>query len=114
VFMFYGLHRKRSGFVASTPDGFGGFVLTAQPRVAVKFWTRSAAERFKTEHRKVLGGGWSVVHASRTHAFWLGLTEGFGGLATGITYEDDAESPRSRAYDRGRNLGEFFARFRRA
>lgn len=36
--------------------------------------------------------------------FILGVRE--AGLSTGITYDDDPESPRSRAYDRGRNLGD--------
>jgi hypothetical protein len=39
-------------------------------------------------------------------AFLLGLWECRGSL--GMTYDDDAESPRSRAYDRGRALGCWF------
>lgn len=36
--------------------------------------------------------------------FILGAREANGSV--GMTYDDDPESPRSRAYDRGRNLGE--------
>ena len=39
--------------------------------------------------------------------FALGVSE--AGLSTGITYDDDPESPRSRAYDRGRNLGDLLS-----
>lgn len=39
-------------------------------------------------------------------AFWAGLVDGYRGLGTGITYDGDPESPRSRAYDHGRNVGE--------
>lgn len=35
-------------------------------------------------------------------AFLLGFREGRGDV--GMTYDDDPESPRSRAYDRGRTL----------
>jgi len=35
--------------------------------------------------------------------FLLGLSECRGDV--GMTYDDDAESPRSRAYDHGRSLG---------
>lgn len=111
--MLFAIHRNRSGFVASTPDNFGGFVLTDEPRAALRFWTRAAAERFKTKNRPALRGGWVVVPASRLQAFALGVREGFEGGCCGMTYENDPESPRSRAYDRGLNLGEFFARFRR-
>lgn len=113
--MLYGLYRERSGFVSSAPSAGRKFERVERPSDgALLFWTKSAAERFKAQHRAALGGGWAVAHASRLHAFWLGLTEGFEGLSTGITYDDDPESPRSRAYDRGRNVGEWFARFRRA
>jgi hypothetical protein len=36
-------------------------------------------------------------------AFFLGLRECRGDV--GMTYDNDAESPRSRAYDKGRALG---------
>ena len=36
--------------------------------------------------------------------FILGAREAGGGV--GMTYDDDPESPRSRAYDEGRNLGQ--------
>lgn len=39
----------------------------------------------------------------RFRAFVRGLTEAGGDM--GLTYDDDPHSPRSRAYDRGRNLG---------
>jgi len=38
-------------------------------------------------------------------AFGLGFYEGLQGSYAGVTFDDDAESPRSRAYDRGRDLG---------
>lgn len=41
-------------------------------------------------------------------AFWLGLRESRGDF--GMTYDDDAESARSRAYDRGRALGRWLFR----
>lgn len=34
-----------------------------------------------------------------------GYEDGYGDLSTGITYDDDPESDRSRAYDLGRNVG---------
>jgi hypothetical protein len=38
--------------------------------------------------------------------FLLGLWECRGDF--GLTFDDDPESPKSRAYDRGRNLGRMF------
>lgn len=38
-------------------------------------------------------------------AFFLGLIEGWKDSAFGMTYDNDAESLRSRAYDHGRTLG---------
>lgn len=37
----------------------------------------------------------------------LGVRDGWRGLSTGITYDNDPDSMRSRLYDHGRNLGEF-------
>lgn len=37
-------------------------------------------------------------------AFAKGVME--SNSSFGVTYDDDSESPRSRAYDRGRNLGD--------
>lgn len=39
-------------------------------------------------------------------AFWRGLTETLAGNDNGITYDDDPTSPRSEAYDRGKNVAE--------
>lgn len=39
----------------------------------------------------------------RVRIFFLGLRECRGNF--GMTYDNDPESPRSRAYDRGRYLG---------
>tara|TARA_R100000656_G_scaffold104176_4_gene76418 strand:+ start:9845 stop:10078 length:234 start_codon:yes stop_codon:yes gene_type:complete len=40
-------------------------------------------------------------------AFILGVTDAMDPeISLGMTFDDDAESPRSRAYDRGCNLGE--------
>ena len=39
-------------------------------------------------------------------AFFLGVSDGIQGLASGVTYDDDPESERSRAYDLGRNAAE--------
>lgn len=41
-------------------------------------------------------------------AFLRGLREGFAGCEVGLTFDGDAESPRSRAYDRGLTLGQAF------
>jgi hypothetical protein len=41
-------------------------------------------------------------------AFILGWAEGLGDM--GMTYDDDPESPRSRAYDTGRNWRRKFHR----
>lgn len=51
-----------------------------------------------TLHRLLLGRDVGVVGA-----FILGWLERNDG--SGITWDDDPGSPRSRAYDRGRNLG---------
>ena len=42
-------------------------------------------------------------NVGRVGAFLLGWFE--RGTPNGITFDDDAESPRSRAYDYGRNIG---------
>lgn len=42
----------------------------------------------------------------RLKAFVLGFREGDGDV--GMTYDNDPESPRSRAYDRGRTLRRVF------
>jgi hypothetical protein len=42
-------------------------------------------------------------------AFVLGVREGYAspyGYGTGMTYDESPHSPRSRAYDRGLNVGE--------
>ena len=41
--------------------------------------------------------------------FAYGWSDGFEGLTTGITYDDDPASERSVAYDRGRTQGEIDA-----
>jgi hypothetical protein len=46
-------------------------------------------------------------HVDDHHSpFAYGWSDGFEGLVTGITYDNDPESPRSVAYDRGRTQGE--------
>lgn len=39
------------------------------------------------------------------HAFLLGLLESRGDV--GLTFDGSPDSPRSRAYDRGRSLGQW-------
>lgn len=46
-------------------------------------------------------------------AYRKGHEDGYAGLDTGLTYDNDPDSPRSEAYDRGRTAGEY-ARLREA
>jgi hypothetical protein len=47
---------------------------------------------------------WSVV--DHDTPFALGWNDGFYGFVTGLTFDDDPDSLRSQAYDRGRTQGE--------
>jgi hypothetical protein len=50
---------------------------------------------------------WHVAYHNTP--FSLGYADGWDGLATGLTFDDDPESPRSIAYDNGRTQGEIDA-----
>lgn len=50
----------------------------------------------------------ACLHHVDAHSdpFAYGWSDGWQGLVTGITYDNDPNSPRSVAYDKGRTQGE--------